>query len=79
MYRIVGRLRNGYASIRRAAGGIPTLFYWDSNERRNESLDSLRRAVLTGAVASERATEAPKGSLSADGNRAKSVKAEEGA
>ena len=31
---------------------------------------------LTGAVASVRATEAPKGSLSADGNRAKSVKAE---
>ena len=31
---------------------------------------------LTGAVASERVTEAPKGSLSADGNRAKSAKAE---
>ena len=31
---------------------------------------------LTGAVASERVTEAPKGSLSAAGNRAKSVKAE---
>ena len=31
---------------------------------------------MTGAVASERATEASKGSLSADGNRAKSVKAE---
>ena len=31
---------------------------------------------MTGAVASERATEAPKGSLSADGNRAQSVKAE---
>ena len=31
---------------------------------------------MTGAVASERATEAPKGSLSADGNRAKSIKAE---
>ncbi len=30
---------------------------------------------LTGAVASQRVTEAPKGSLSADGNRAKSVKA----
>ena len=30
---------------------------------------------LTGAVASERVTEAPKGSLSADGNRAKSAKA----
>ena len=31
---------------------------------------------LTGAVASQRVTEALKGSLSADGNRAKSVKAE---
>ena len=31
---------------------------------------------LTGAVASKSVTEAPKGSLSADGNRAKSVKAE---
>ena len=31
---------------------------------------------LTGAVASQRVTEAPKGSLSAAGNRAKSVKAE---
>ena len=31
---------------------------------------------MTGAVASERATEAPKGSLSADGNRTQSAKAE---
>ena len=31
---------------------------------------------MTGAVASERATEAPKGSLSADGKRAQSAKAE---
>ena len=31
---------------------------------------------LTGAVASESVTEAPKGSLSAAGNRAQSVKAE---
>ena len=31
---------------------------------------------LTGAVASQRVTEAPKGSLSAVGNRTKSVKAE---
>ena len=31
---------------------------------------------LTGAVASQKVTEAPKGSLSADGNRATSVKAE---
>ena len=33
---------------------------------------------LTGAVASQRVTEAPKGLLSMDGNHAKSVKAEEG-
>ena len=31
---------------------------------------------MTGAVASENVTEAPKGSLRADGNRSKSVKAE---
>ena len=31
---------------------------------------------MTGAVASQKVTEAPKGSLSANGNRAKSVKAE---
>ena len=31
---------------------------------------------MTGAVASQNVTEAPKGSLSANGNRAKSVKAE---
>ena len=31
---------------------------------------------LTGAVASQRVTEAPKGSLSANGNRTQSVKAE---
>ena len=45
MYRIVGRLRSEYASIHRANGGIPTLFYWNSNEKRNELADSLRRAV----------------------------------
>ena len=31
---------------------------------------------LTGAVASQKVTEAPKGSLSADGNRTQSAKAE---
>lgn len=45
MYRIVGRLGSEYASIDRADGGIPTLFYWNSNETRNECADSLRRAV----------------------------------
>ena len=56
-------------------------------EYHSDSTDSLTRVrkpdmgqwqsgSLTGAVASERVTEAPKGSLSADGNRAKSAKAE---
>ena len=37
--------------------------------------EQCQTGSLTGAVASERVTEAPKGSLSADGNRAKSAKA----
>ena len=45
MYRIVGRQRSKYASICRADGGIPTLFYWNSNEKFNRLADSLRRAV----------------------------------
>ena len=45
MYRIVGRRRGKHASVSGVNGGIPTLFYWDSNETRNERADSLRRAV----------------------------------
>ena len=41
----------------------------------NPDLGQCLVGSLTGAVASERVTEAPKGSLSAVGNRAKSVKA----
>ena len=43
---------------------------------RDPVLGQCQVGSLTGAVASQRVTEAPKGSLSADGNRAKSVKAE---
>ena len=45
-------------------------------EYRNPVPGQCQVGSLTGAVASERVTEAPKGSLSAAGNRAKSVKAE---
>ena len=44
--------------------------------RRDPAVGQCQTGSLTGAVASERVTEAPKGSLSAAGNRAKSVKAE---
>ena len=44
--------------------------------RRDPAVGQCQAGSLTGAVASERVTEAPKGSLSAAGNRAKSVKAE---
>ena len=42
---------------------------------RDPVLRQCQVGSLTGAVASYRVTEAPKGSLSADGNRAKSAKA----
>jgi hypothetical protein len=42
---------------------------------RNPGQGQCQVGSLTGAVASQRVTEAPKGFLSADGNRAKSVKA----
>ena len=44
--------------------------------RRKPLTGQCQSGSLTGAVASQRVTEAPKGSLSADGNRTKSVKAE---
>ena len=44
--------------------------------RRDPASGQCLAGSLTGAVASQRVTEAPKGSLSADGNRTKSAKAE---
>ena len=43
---------------------------------REPAFGQCQMGSLTGAVASERVTEASKGSLSADRNRAKSIKAE---
>ena len=76
MYRIGGRLRIGNASCRGAAVGIPPLQYWVSNSRRDPAVGQCQTGSLTGAVASERVSEAPKGSLRMDGNHSKSAKAE---
>ena len=43
---------------------------------RNPAYGQCQMGSLTGAVASERVTEAPKGTLRMDGNHSKSVKAE---
>ena len=63
------------ASVRGAAVGIPPFMHLGPN-RRQRATGQCQSGSLTGAVASQRVTEAPKGSLSADGNRARSVKAE---
>ena len=65
-----------YASMHGVNVGIPPFIYWSSNWRCNDISGQCQVGSLTGAVASERVTEAPKGSLSAARNRAKSVKAE---
>ena len=43
--------------------------------RRNPAVGQCQAGSLTGAVASERVSEAPKGSLRMDGNHSKSAKA----
>ena len=55
----------GYHSL------IAGILTWARNPGQGQCL----AGSLTGAVASQRVTEAPEGFLSADGNRAKSVKA----
>ena len=76
MYRIGGRLGDGNASCHGAAVGIPPLQYWVSNQPRDPAVGQCQTGSLTGAVASERVSEAPKGSLRMDGNHSKSAKAE---
>ncbi len=76
MYRIGGRLRNGDASRHGAAAGIPPLQYWISNSSRDPAGGQCQVGSLTGAVASERVSEALKGSLRMVGNHSKSAKAE---
>ena len=56
--------------------GYHPSFTWNLTSCHELVIGQCQVGSLTGAVASERATEAPKGSLSADGNRTKSAKAE---
>ena len=63
------------ASLHGATLGIPPFQYWNSNRSRNPVSGQCQVGSLTGAVASQRVTEASKGLLSAVGNRAQSAKA----
>ncbi len=73
MYRIGGRQK--VTPVAGAAVGIPPL-YWVSNQRREPGGGQCQAGSLTGAVASERVSEALKGSLRMVGNHSKSAKAE---
>ena len=75
MYRIGGRLGDGDASPRGAFVGIPPLRDWSSNPDR-EGRGPCQVGSLTGAVASQRVTEAPKGTLRLVGNQSASANAE---
>ena len=59
--------------VRGADGGIPPWGHLRSN--RDESPGPCQAGSLTGAVASQSVTEAPKGSLSTVGHRARRAKA----
>ena len=76
MYRIGGSLRTWDASFRGADVGIPPLCCWASNQRPLSGRGQCQAGSLTGAVASERVSEALKGSLRMVGNHSKSAKAE---
>ena len=69
MCRIGGRLRSGDASLRGVDVEIPPFGYLGSNLLKGHRLVGS----LTGVVASKRVTEASKGALSTNGNRAQSV------
>ena len=66
MCRIGGRLRSPSASWGGADGEIPLLLDFDSNSVTIGG--HCQVGSLTGAVASQRVTEASKGSLRVDGN-----------
>ncbi len=76
MYRIGGRRRGDDASCHGVDVGIPPLQYWVSNLRPWPGRGTMSGGELTGAVASERVSEALKGSLRMVGNHSKSAKAE---
>jgi len=58
------------ARLRGVDGGIPALLDFISNRHRDPVSGPWQAGSLTGAVASQKVTEAPKGSLSLDGNQA---------
>ena len=61
-----------YASMRGAIVEIPPLLYWFTNN--DNIIGHCQTGSLTGAVASERVTEAYQGSLRLVGNQPQSVK-----
>ena len=63
------------ASVRGAAVGIPPFMHLGPN-RRQRATGQCQSGSLTGAVASQRVTEAPKGTLRLDGNQSASAIAE---
>ena len=75
MYRIGGSLRSKDVSLYGDAVGIPLLGHWISNLRPLSGRGTMSGGEFDWAVASERVSEAPKGSLRMDGNHPKSVKA----
>ena len=78
LYRIGGRQRSAGASLHGAAVGIPPLQRWAPNRPPLPAAGQCQAGSLTGAVASEKVSEAPKGPLMMDGNHQESAKAEGG-
>ena len=76
MYRIGGRLRNGNASFHGADVGYHPCSTGLLTCGRKPAGGQCQAGSLTGAVASERVSEALKGSLRMVGNHSKSAKAE---
>ena len=63
-----------HASVRGADVEIPPLLYWFTNDCK--AIGHCQVGSLTGAVASERVTEAYQGSLRLVGNQPESIKAQ---
>ena len=68
MRRIGGRLRSQACGLGGAAGEIPLFLGSGPNLLRWPEWGQCLAGSLTGAVASQKVTEAPKGSLRVDGN-----------
>ena len=75
MCRIGGRPRSWAARFGGVAGEIPLWLSFDSNLNRKPVGKQCQVGSLTGAVASQKVTEACKGSLRLNGNQSKSANA----